>query len=85
MINRLIIRFSINGGSHRCLLIHRLSQRLSDIVGCRVHSPPARALNTAPPVCSARTLIHPYTDRTGFRSKGGTLYSANTKIIQMHT
>ncbi|EIH42508.1 hypothetical protein EC970259_A0025 [Escherichia coli 99.0741] len=39
MINRLIIRFSVNGGSHRCLLIHRLSQRLSDIVGCRVPSP----------------------------------------------
>lgn len=27
MINRLIIRFSITGGNHRCLLLHCLSQR----------------------------------------------------------
>nr|AEC32452.1 hypothetical protein E001_16 [Escherichia coli] len=83
MINRLIIRFSrliLEEVAVACSYIacHNGSLTLLDVE----YLPPARALNTAPPVCSARTLIRSYPDSAGFRSKGGTLYSANTKIIR---
>nr|ACA51129.1 hypothetical protein pOU1114_047 [Salmonella enterica subsp. enterica serovar Dublin]AKB09777.1 hypothetical protein [Escherichia coli] len=85
MINRFIIRFSrliLEEVTVACSYIacHNGSLTLLDVE----YLPSTRALNTAPPVCSARTLIRSSPDSAGVRSKGDTLYSANTKIIQMH-
>lgn len=66
------------------MLIHRLSQQLSHIVGCRVPSP-CQSTEHSTTCCSARTLIRSYPDSAGFRSKGKAHSTAPTQRLYRGT